>query len=211
MRLDIVGGLDSAIEVIREFKSAIGVDVCVETMRNALREAGLGLAEKVSKPALSAKYVKEKLEFSKMHKDWTVRDWERVVFSDETKINYLCFDGISWCWICDKKNFPTCTIKQTMKHGRGPLMLWSCLTTKGVGSLFKIEQTLNVVRYLGLLQEELYTTLIDFYFDLGEVIFQHDNASIYKAKIVQKWFWKQPYFVMDWPAQLPDLNSIEHV
>jgi hypothetical protein len=30
-------------------------------------------------------------------------------------------------------------------------MLWSCLIAKGVGSLYKIEQTLNVVRYLGLL------------------------------------------------------------
>jgi hypothetical protein len=34
-------------------KSATGVDVCVETMRNVLREAGLGLAEEVSKLALS--------------------------------------------------------------------------------------------------------------------------------------------------------------
>jgi hypothetical protein len=44
------------------------------------------------------------------------------------------------------------------------------------------------VRYLGLLQEELYTTLIDFDFDLGEVIFQQDNASVHKAKIVQERF-----------------------
>jgi transposase len=67
------------------------------------------------------------------------------------------------------------------------------------------------VRYLGLLQEELYTTLIDFDFDLGEVIFQADNASVHKAKIVHEWFWEQPYSMMDWLAQSPDLNPIEHV
>jgi hypothetical protein len=60
MRLVTVGGLDSAAEATRELKSTIGVDVCVETMRNALREAGLGSAEKVSKLALSAKHVKER-------------------------------------------------------------------------------------------------------------------------------------------------------
>jgi hypothetical protein len=72
------------------------------------------------------------------------------------------------------KKIPTRAVKQIVKHGGGSLMLWSCLTAKGVGSLYKIEQTLNTVRYLGLLQEELYTTLIvfDFDFDLGEVIFQ---------------------------------------
>jgi hypothetical protein len=51
------------------------------------------------------------------------------------------------------------------------MMLWSYMTTKGVGSLYKIEQTLNVVRYLELLQEEFVTTLIDFDFDLDKVIF----------------------------------------
>jgi hypothetical protein len=55
-------------------------------------------------------------------------------------------------------------------------MLWSCLTTKRIGSLYKIEQTFNDVHYLELLQEELYTTLIDLifiksYFDLYKVIF----------------------------------------
>jgi hypothetical protein len=50
-------------------------------------------AKRVSKPTLSTKNVKEKLELTKMHKDWKVHDWE-VVFSDETRINCLCFDGI---------------------------------------------------------------------------------------------------------------------
>jgi hypothetical protein len=99
VRLVIVDGLDSTLEATREPKSATGIDVCIETVRNALKEAYLGLAEKVSKLALSVKNVKERLEFAKMHKDWTI--WEKVVFSDETKVNRLCSDGISWCWICD--------------------------------------------------------------------------------------------------------------
>jgi hypothetical protein len=41
MRLVTVGGLDSAIETTRELKNATGVDLCVETTRNALREACL--------------------------------------------------------------------------------------------------------------------------------------------------------------------------
>jgi hypothetical protein len=93
VRLVLVGGLDSAVEATRELKSALGIEVCFETMRNALREASLGSTEKVPKPI--AKNVKERLEIAKMHKDWTISDWERVVFSDETKIDCLCFDGIN--------------------------------------------------------------------------------------------------------------------
>jgi hypothetical protein len=44
-----VGYCRSAIEATRELKSASRVDVAVETMKNARREASLGSAEKVSK------------------------------------------------------------------------------------------------------------------------------------------------------------------
>jgi hypothetical protein len=43
--------------------------------RNKLRSI-----EKVLKLALSTKNVKERLDYTKMHKDWTVCDWERMAF-----------------------------------------------------------------------------------------------------------------------------------
>jgi hypothetical protein len=49
-------------------------------------------------------------------------------------------------------------------------MLWSCLIIRGVGSLYKIERILDTMHYFELLQEEFYITLIDFDFDLDEVI-----------------------------------------
>jgi hypothetical protein len=100
-----IGGLDSVVEATRDFKSASGVDVGVEIVKNTLREASLGSAEKVSKPTLSAKNVKKSLEFPKIYKDWTKREWKRVIFSDEIRINYLCVHGIKWCRICDKRTF----------------------------------------------------------------------------------------------------------
>jgi hypothetical protein len=48
-------------------------------VRNALREIGLGSAQKVSKLALSAKNVNERLEYAKIFKDWTERNSERVI------------------------------------------------------------------------------------------------------------------------------------
>jgi hypothetical protein len=50
--------------------------------------------------------------------------------------------------------------------------------------LYKIEQILNVMRYFELLQKKLYTTLIDFDFNLDEVIFHQNNESTCKAKIL---------------------------
>ena len=47
--------------------------------------------------------------------------------------------------------------------------------------------------------------------DLNTVIFQHDNDSKHKAKSVQDWLDTQPFQVLQWPAQFPDLNPIEHL
>ena len=64
----------------------MGVNMCDNTLRNALREQGLSSLTRVKKLALSRKNIKDKFCFAQMHNDWTVSDWERVVFSDETKI-----------------------------------------------------------------------------------------------------------------------------
>ena len=62
--------MDLAVETTREFKSTLGIDVYVKTIKDVLREAHLGSIEKIFKPTLFGKNVKDKLEFSKLHKDW---------------------------------------------------------------------------------------------------------------------------------------------
>ena len=46
-------------------------------------------------------------------------------------------------------------------------------------------------------------------FGEGPFLFQHDNAPVHKAKSIQKWFVEIGVEELDWPAQSPDLNSIE--
>ena len=50
-------------------KNALGIDVCVERMKNALREVNLGSTKKASKLALFAKNVKEMLKFTKLNRN----------------------------------------------------------------------------------------------------------------------------------------------
>lgn len=209
-RLVTVGGLQTATEVAKVLRRETGVEMCDNTLRNALREQGLSSFTKVEKPFLSQKNIKERLRFAETYKDWTVSDWERVVFSDETKISRFNSDGRTWCWIEDKENIPVRAVNQSVKHGAGSIMLWSCLTCRGLGSLHNIQGRLNSRGYIAILEQDLYTTLRAFGFNLEEVIFQQDNAGVHTAKIVQDWFGKQPFCVLEWPAQSPDLNPIEH-
>ncbi|KAG0973112.1 hypothetical protein G6F29_013042 [Rhizopus arrhizus] len=78
------------------------------------------------------------------HKDWTVDDWKRVIWSDETKINRFNSDRRTWAWIRSGESLKYHHVKMTVKRGGGNIMLWSAITYTGVGWMCKI----NVKEYL---------------------------------------------------------------
>ena len=82
----------------RQVNQALGIQVSHQTVMHTLVRAGLHSQKKVKKPHLSTKNVKARLEFARIHQHWTVEDSSRVVFSNESKINRFCSDGMTWCW-----------------------------------------------------------------------------------------------------------------
>ena len=65
----------------------------------------------------------DRLKFANEHKDWTVDDWSRVVWSDETKVNLTGSDGREYVRRRANEEFdPKCT-KKTKKFGGGSVMV----------------------------------------------------------------------------------------
>jgi len=207
----ISGASKSVTELTKTLKENHDINVDRRTVARALNNRGLRAGEKKKKPGLSQKNIKARLEWAKERKDWTVEDWNRVVFSDESKINRFNSDGRSWCWYRDVNQLEDRTVKITFKHGGGGVMVWGCMTSKGVGYLCKIEGTMDQHLYKTILEEDLMKTMEFYDLDPREVIFQHDNDPKHKSKSVQEWLSSQEFDVLPWPAQSPDLNPIEHL
>jgi hypothetical protein len=94
---------------------------------------------KRKRPLLTKRHMKERLDFAIAHKDWTVEDWKRVVWSDETKINRLGSDGRKWVWKKAGEGLSERLVKGTKKFWGGSLMMWGCMMWEGVGYGCKID------------------------------------------------------------------------
>ena len=85
---------------------------------------GFRAVVKKKKPRLTKEHRKHRLDFALAHQHWTIEDWKKVVWSDETKINRFGSDGRVWVWKQKgEKNLIDREISETLKFGERSLMI----------------------------------------------------------------------------------------
>ena len=166
---------------------------------------------KKKKPFLSKQHRKARMDFALAHQHWTMEDWKKVVWSDETKINRLGSDGRKWVWKKAGEGLSDRLVQGTQKFGGGSVMVWGCMLWDGPGYACKIDGKMDGNLYTKILEEDLQESLTYYDKDPGDVIFQQDNDPKHTCKKAKTWFQDHDYNVLLWPAQSPDLNPIEQL
>ncbi|GFU40596.1 hypothetical protein TNCV_3229931 [Trichonephila clavipes] len=64
--------------------------MCPRTVRGRLLEIGLRGCKARPKPLLSEFQRKRRLTWAREHSLWTIKDWEKVIFSEESQ---FCISG----------------------------------------------------------------------------------------------------------------------
>ena len=210
-RLITSGKADTAVDVTKSLQNVVEGSISTKTMRRALKKAGMKAVVKKKRPLLLKRHRKERLDFAISHQDWTMEDWKRVVWSDETKINCLGSDGRKWAWKKAGEKLGDRLVKGTLKFGGGSLMMWGCMSWDGVGYACKIDGKMDANLYVSILDDEL-TNSLEYWGKNGEeVVFQQDNDPKHTSRKAKEWLQSQDFETMIWPAQSPDLNPIEHL
>ena len=163
------------------------------------------------RPKLKSWHAKKRLAWAKAHKHWTVEDWTRFCWSDESKIERSKDPRTVWVFAAPEERYrPECVNPKV----KGPdiwLMVWGCFYGNHKGTFVPIVINVNQHIYKMLLDYCLLPVIHRMKEQGIEPIFMHDNARPHIAKSVKKWLAEYKIEVEDWPPLSADLNPIEHV
>lgn len=156
---------------------------------------------------MKAAHKKQRLEFAKKYLKEPATFFNRVLWTDESKIELFSSRGPRYVWRSSGQAHEEAYTVPTVKHGGGSIMVWGCFPAAGTGDLHIIEGIMNAAKYQQILQDHMLPSarrLIGRRF-----IIQQDNDPKHTAKSMKEFLLQKKVKVMDWPSQSPDLNPIE--
>lgn len=211
IRLITSGKAENAVQVAKTLQDIKNTSISPQTIRRHLKELGLKAVVKKKRPRLTKRHRKDRLDWAIEHKNWTLEDWKRVVWSDETKINRLGSDGRKWVWKKENEGLNDRLVEGTLKFGGGSIMIWGCMFWEGPGYATHIQGKMDADLYVSILDDELQQSLQYYHKNPQDVLFQQDNDPKHTSRKAKDWFSTHDIPLMWWPAQSPDLNPIEHL
>ncbi|KAL4505206.1 hypothetical protein ABPG72_016273 [Tetrahymena utriculariae] len=175
-------------------------------IRNIVNDEGLSAFRVPKILPLNENQKKERLNFCLNKQRWT-KNWNRILFTDECQMQQDAM-GKKYLWLQSKDQIKPDFCDKSQKYPM-KVMVWAVISYID-GPLFmkRINGTINKEKYVELL-DEFFQKCSDFIYE--DTIFQHDNASSHKAKLVDSWFENQEIDILDWPSNSPDLSPIENI
>jgi len=199
-----------SVEQLTENFNELGLKtVSAATIRRNLYELGYHGRAGVRKPFVSEVNRGKRHVWCRERRNWS-EEWNNIIWSDESRFVLFQNDAHHWVWRKPHEKYDVECLLPTVKQGSPGVMVWGCFLNNTPGPFVIIEETVNARKYLEILENHF----LPFYESLdGENVhvFQDDNATVHRAKIVVDWKADNLIGALPWPAQSPDLNPIEHV
>lgn len=210
-RLVASGEANGPREVQQKLSSCYQIEISKRTALREINKCGFHARKRVKKPRLTERHKSLRLAFAKKYQNWTMDDWEKVIWTDESKINLFGPDGPKY--IYRKPNAPSTDrdVIPTMKFGGGKLLFWGCFCVQGVGKLHKILGNMNAEMYIDIIKSSYMDSLTAWGRNVENSVMQQDNDPKHKAKKTLEFFETAKITLLDWPPQSPDLNPIENL
>lgn len=201
----------SSRQLTSEWSNVLGKPISTRTTRGRLVEHALKSYTQKPRPFRNKNQIKKRLSWCREHINWTKKDWERVIFSDESHFEVVNRKNRRFVRRTREEHDTPFSFIGRQQGGGGTLSVWGCFTVNGTGPLIFYDGRLNARSYIELLSDVLPEYIETVYGANENYFFQQDNAPCHKAKYSLQWFQNQNIKLLDWPPTSPDLNPIENL
>lgn len=193
----------------RIIRSRLELDVSARTIRRRLDEAGLyGRVARMEYP-FTDEHIEKRRAFALAHLDWTVDEWNRVIYADEA---FICLGASGQVWV--QRPQDTAWVKEYMVDGidgfAPKIGIFGSFTHAGVGPMQIYDCNMDKYYYRSILNDSVYAYANQKYGEKG-CYYLHDNAPYAKANVVKWWFKGKQIERLEMPPYSPDVNPTENL
>ena len=116
-------------------KEKTGKDLSAPSFRNYINSLRYGSHFPCKKPFIKKMNKTRRLALTKQWIFWKKDDWNKVIFSDQSKFYLFCSDGRVRAWKNPVETYLEKNLNKTVKYGGGSFTVWGCMSNFGVGQL----------------------------------------------------------------------------
>ena len=146
-------------------------------------------------------------ELARNHRHWTQRQWNNILFTDESRFTVDFADGRARVWRRSGEGYHEQNVIQRDRCG-GSVMVWGGIMRNTKMDLITVQGTLTAAGYCAQIVQPV---IVPFPCQRPGVIIQQDNARPHTARYTMDVLNNNNVQLLEWPSRSPDLSPIEHM
>ena len=146
---------------------------------------------------------------SRLPRLFPMRQWRRVLFTDESRFTLYRADGRRRVYRRRGERFADACVVERDRFGGGSVMVWGGIAHGIKSQLIIVAGNMTAVRYRDEILRPVAVPLVQ-QRNLN-LILQQDNARPHVARVCQDFLANNNIAPLAWPPYSPDLTPIEHM
>ena len=175
----------TGVDVQLELRRGHGVTVNQWTVGRRLKEVNPTPKRPATCPKLTTAHRQARLHFAREHMNWSIEQWQAVLFTDETRMCLHGSDMRGRVYRRPGERFSQCCFAETVSYGGGSCMMWAGISVEGKTDLDFVlgggrGGDLTSDRYI---EDILLDQVVPYQGFIGDdFILMHDNARCHTAR-----------------------------
>ncbi|CAI9564490.1 unnamed protein product, partial [Staurois parvus] len=132
----------SAESIAKDLQTSCGLQISTTTVRRELHGMGFHGQADASKPYITKCNAKCRMQWCKLHRDWTLEQWRHILWSEELRFFVWQSNGHVWVWQLPGEQYLLDCYVPSVKFGGGGIMVWGLFFRGWLGPLVSVKGTL---------------------------------------------------------------------